>query len=523
MTESAHRLVSNLETTFQKLETEFHRAYWETQVEAGSVNEKRRAELELELRRIKGDPQALEWVTAALREPNHDSTLSRQLEVLRLSLTGNQMGDTERAEMVALSTEVEGVFAAYRPLINGRRHNDNEIEEILRTSNDAVEREQAWRASKEVGGEVAERVRELVRLRNRAARNLGFADYYRMELELQELPEEWLFDLLGELEELTQDPFVRWKDGLDAELRGRFGIETLYPWHYADPFFQTLPLEGRISLDEALAGADAADLSARTFAAWDIDLGPVLAASDLYPRENKCQHAFCLDVDRAGDVRILANVVPGERWVDVMLHESGHAAYDVSIDPDLPYLLRRPTHTFVTEAIALLSGRLVRDPEWLTTVAGLPEEEVTTLADRLRQASATQSLLFARWGLVMVRFERDLYADPEIDLDARWWELVERFQLVTPPPAPTSGGWASKIHLAVAPVYYQNYLLGDMLASQLLSTTKRDFGGLARVREAGAHLVEKVFRPGNLLRWDAVVEGATGGPLSAADFATALD
>ncbi|MEA2447700.1 MAG: peptidyl-dipeptidase [Actinomycetota bacterium] len=522
MTESAHRLVSGLAERFQELETEFHRAYWDTQVEAGSATEQRRAELELELRRIKGDPAALESVLAALREPNHDAVLSRQLEVLRLSLTGNQMGETERAEMVALSTEVEGEFASYRPTVDGHRLNDNEIDDVLRTSNDEDERERVWRASKEVGGLVAERVRELVRLRNRAAHNLGFADFYRMELELQELPEEWLFEILGELEDLTQEPFAGWKEDLDRGLKQRFGVEDLFPWHYADPFFQMPPLEGRVSLDEQLAEGDARTLATKTFAAWDIDLTGVMEASDLYPREKKCQHAFCLDVDRAGDVRILANVVPGERWIDVMLHESGHAAYDVSIDPDLPYLLRRPAHTFVTEAIALMSGRLVRDPQWLTTFAGLSSESVAGLSDRLRQASAAQMMLFARWGLVMVHFERDLYADPEIDLDARWWELVERFQLVSAPPNPQPGGWASKIHLAVAPVYYHNYLLGDMLASQLLATTKREFGGLVGVREAGAHLLETVFRPGASKRWDAIVEGATGGSLKAADLASAL-
>ena len=42
---------------------------------------------------------------------------------------------------------------------------------------------------------------------------------------------------------------------------------------------------------------------------------------------------------------------------------------------------------------------------------------------------------------------------------------------VAPGPAPAEGrtapDWASKIHLAVAPVYYQSYLLGELLASQL--------------------------------------------------------
>jgi peptidyl-dipeptidase A len=300
----------------------------------------------------------------------------------------------------------------------------------------------------------------------------------------------------------------------------RVGTDTLYPWHYSDVFFQQLPEEGRVSLDHLFQHDGAPELARETFGRWAIDLAGVMSKSDLFPRDLKSQHAFCLDVDRTGeDVRILANVVPGERWVEVMLHESGHAAYDVCIDDQLPYLLRRAAHTFVTESIAILSGRLARDPVWLKSVASLPANEIDSLTAGLHAANSAQSLLFARWGLVMVHFERDLYSDPEADLDARWWELVERFQLVTPPVDRSAPDWASKIHIAAAPVYYQNYLLGEMLASQLRASIEREHGELIGVPEAGEFLKRRIFRSGALLRWDSLIEEATGRPLSAADFA----
>lgn len=517
------RLVESLTERISRVEIEFHRAYWDVQVEATEENEKRRAELELELRKVKGDAQALADVEEALAGDTHDPVLRRQLEVLRLALTGNQMDEAQREQIVEISSAVESDFASYRPVIGDKKVSDNEIDEILKKSNDENERRSAWEASKEIGGVVAPRVRELARLRNQAARNLGFSDYYRMSLELQELDESWLFGLFDELEMLTSEPFARWKSHLDRRLSERFGVSEPSPWHYGDPFFQSLPPDGRISLDTLLADRSAPDLALRTFAGWNIDLAGVIEASDLYPRANKCQHAFCLDVDRSGsDVRILANVTPGEYWTEVMLHESGHAAYDVCIDPQWPYLLRRPAHTFVTEAAALLSGRLVRDPLWLESVAGVDRQEVSSIADGLRAANATQSLLFTRWCLVMTHFERDLYSDPEADLDQRWWELVERFQLVKAPAGRRHPDWAAKIHLAVAPVYYQNYLLGDLLASQLLATTEKELGGFLGVPEAGEFLVERIFRPGNLLRWDSLIEEATGRQLEAKDLGAEL-
>jgi peptidyl-dipeptidase A len=520
--QSPHRLVSSLEDRFAELEIEFHNAYWDSQAEATPANGQRRARLELELRRLKGDRGALRDVNEALNRQLGDPVLRRQLKVLQQSLTGNQMTDAQRARIVELSSSVEGDFAAYRPELDGRAVSDNEIDDILRSSNDERERRKAWEASKEIGAVVSERVRELARLRNQVARDQGFADYYLMALELQELPEAWLFGILDELDALTRSPFERWKAELDAVLARRFETDDLRPWHYADPFFQSLPPDGGVRLDRLLGDASAPDLATRTFARWDIDLARVMAGSDLYPRARKCQHAFCLDVDRSGDdVRILANVVPGERWIEVMLHESGHAAYDVEISGDLPYLLHRPSHIFVTEAAAILSGRLARDPGWLREIAGVASGEVGALQRELSRADAGQSLLFARWGLVMVHFERELYADPEADLDTVWWEFVERFQLVSPPNDRSAPDWAAKIHVATAPVYYHNYLLGELLASQLRVACEQERGDLIGTPRAGRLLAEKVFRHGALLRWDALVEQATGGPLRPDAFAAA--
>jgi len=515
-----YRLATSLEDRISALETEFHRAYWESQVGVSPESESRRAELELELRRVKGDPESLRLVTEALNEELHEPMLKRQLEVLRRSLTANQMDDQLREELVGVSSAVESEFASFRPEVDGTRVSDNDILHILSTSIDETERRAAWEASKQIGARVDDRVRDLARLRNQASRDLGYGDYYRMSLELSEIPEEWLFSFLDDVDRLTHAPFSACKSSLDEGLARRLGVETIYPWHYADPFFQELPPDGRADLNAVLAPSSAVDLAAKTFAEWGIDLAKVLERSDLYPRERKCQHAFCLDVDRTGtDVRVLANVVPGEFWTSVMLHESGHAAYDLMIDQRLPYLLHRPAHTFVTEAMAIFSGRLVRNPQWLVDVAGIEADVADGLAERLRQTSAAQELLMARWVLVMAHFERELYSDPESDLDSLWWSLVERFQMVTPPPDRNAPDWAAKIHVAAAPVYYHNYLLGAVLSCQLEKEIEADCGEVIGNRGVGEWLSQRLFSPGNSMRWDALIESATGRPLSASDFA----
>src|SRR5262249_22607122 len=158
-----------------------------------------------------------------------------------------------------------------------------------------------------------------------------------------------------------------------------------------------------------------------------LDVRTVLDNSDLYARDGKSQHAFCIDMDREGDVRVLCNVEPNERWMDTMLHEFGHAIYDRETDMALPWLLRGPAHSLTTEGLERLRPRPPRDPIWPTEGAGGAPAAVGELSERRALARRIALLVFARWVLVMTTFERALYDDPERDLDTLWWDLVEEY------------------------------------------------------------------------------------------------
>jgi len=184
--------------------------------------------------------------------------------------------------------------------------------------------------------------------------------------------------------------------------------------------------------------------------------------------------------------------------------------------------VRGAAHPLTTEGIAMLMGRLPRDPTWLRVVAGVDDDAVDAITPALAEARRAALLVFARWVLVMTNFERALYADPDADLDTLWWDLVEHHQLVRRPDGRHAPDWAAKIHLAAAPVYYQNYLYGELFASQLHATLAARTGGLVDQRDAGELLRRDVFAPGASLRWDDLVERATGEPLSAAHLARQL-
>lgn len=522
MTTDASELVEALTADLAPLERQVSQAWWQSNVASSPDVDARRIALEQQLSDRYADPASYAALSEAAAAPDRDPLVTRSAEVLLLAHAAEQLPADLRAEVVQLGAACDSAYATFRGETGGRRWSDNEIEKVLEVSDDNAERQVAWEASKQVGAEVEASVRRLVELRNEAARQLGRDNYYRMSLEFGEISEDRLFALLAELDELTAAPFAQFKRGLDERLSARFDVPVaeLMPWHYADPFFQSAPPESAVDLDLLLTGRDPVELTLATYDGLGIDVRPVLARSDLFGREGKNQHAFCINIDRADDVRVLCNIIGNERWLSTTLHEFGHAAYDVAISPDLPWALRRPAHSLTTEAVAQLFGRLSRDPGWLRDVAQVPDHQLAGLHEHVDGALRASMLVFARWVLVMCNFERELYRDPAVDANALWWRYVERFQgLRTPPGRDSRPDWAAKLHLALEPVYYQNYVLGECLASQLAATVSARGGALWGDVATGRWLVDEVFAPGASLRWDTLVERATGAPLTAAAFA----
>jgi peptidyl-dipeptidase A len=515
----AHALVDRLTAELAPLEAAVNEAWWRTNVASSPEADAERIALEQRLSDRYADPGAYAALCAAAAEPIDDPDLARTVETLRLAFAAEQTPAELRNELVTLGAECDSIYATFRGEAGGRRWNDNDIEKVLAHSEDMDERRAAWEASKQVGAEVSGRVLRLVEVRNEAARRLGYPHFYAMSLALGELSEERLFALLDELDTLTAAPFAELKAGIDDRLRERFGVTELHPAAYSDPFFQDAPREAAVDLDPFVAGKDLTELTLRTYDGLGMDLRPVVERSDLFTREGKNQHAFCLCADRGDDVRVLCNVIDNERWTSTMLHEFGHAAYDVYLGRDLPWALRRPAHSLTTEAVAQLFGRLSKDAGWLRDVAGVPAADLVGVDEQVHAALRAHMLVFARWVLVMCHFERGLYADPGADHDTRWWDLVERFQLVRRPAGRHAPDWAAKLHLALAPVYYQNYVLGELFASQLQQSVESRGGRLYGDSETGEWLRRSVFEPGARLRWDRLVERATGEPISARAFA----
>ena len=456
-----------------------------------------------------------------------DPLLAREVAVLTRMYARNQMTPEEIAEQTDLQSETTDIFVHFRADLEGLPASENDINRVLAEERNTPRRRKAWEASKQIGREAAPKVIELVEARNRAARRMGYRDYYSMSLANDELDEAWLFALVDSLATKTDALFESEKARLDRSLAAKFGVEPeqIGPWHYSDPFFQRAPADGSVDLDPVFRSKDLPALARRFYDGIGMDVGDILSRSDLYERPGKYQHAYCEDMDREGDIRVICNLRDNHDWMSTLLHELGHGVYFKYIDPCLPYLLREHAHLLTTEAVAMVMGNQTYDARWLTEIAGVDAARARELEAAAARASALESLIFIRWCLVMITFERALYANPLRNLNALWWEMVARYQLVRPPAGRDEPDWAAKIHMALYPVYYQNYMLGQLLSTQIQSAITRRFGtnSFTGMPEAGQWLIDSVLGPGAKWHWNEMIRRSTGSGLSEQPFVKAVD
>lgn len=506
-------------------------AYWEAAISGEPEDYNEVSKLTLKIRQVYTDEQEfayLKELKEAGQIKNH--LLARQLEALYNAYLENQIEPELLRQIVDLGTQIEKNFSTFRGTIEGEKVTDNEIKEILKTETDSTKRKQAWLASKQVGAVVADDLIRLVKLRNQAAQKLGFENFHALSLTVAEQDVQELDRTFDELYELTNQPFAKLKADLDHRLAEMYdvGVRELKPWHYHDPFFQETPMVYELDLDKYYADKDVKELAEEFYAGIGLPVGSILANSDLYEQEGKNPHAFCTDIDREGDVRILCNLKNNETWMETILHELGHAVYDKYYDPDVPFLLRRPAHIFTTEAIAMFFGRLSRNPAWMQQMLNLSDEQRAEIEEVSEKYAQLKQLIFARWAMVMYDFEKRLYADPNQNLNALWWDMVQKYQFVNSPPNRDEADWAAKIHFTIAPCYYHNYMLGELLASQLhhylvhelLRRDSDEDVGYVDQKKAGDFLTEKVFEAGAVYHWNEMIRRATGEQLTPKYFVT---
>ncbi len=516
---------------YQPLQTTTDQAWWDANTSGDPAAFKRQEEAKGKLVELHTD-KAMFAQLKTFKEGGkvQDPLLKRELLMMYDAFLAGQVDETLQKKIVTLETEVEQIFNTHRSQVDGKALTENDVREVLSKTKNSAEAEKAWKGYMDVGTKVDAKLHETVKLRNETARQLGYRDFYAMQLDLQEIDEKELIKLFEELDNLTRQPFADLKSQIDDAMAKRFGIPAseLRPWHYGDLFFQEAPDVEEVNLDTIYTKQDLLQLAKTYYESMGMETDGILSRSDLYEKPGKSPHAFSTNIDRAQNIRVLCNIRPDSRWADTLLHELGHAVYDQYTRPDVPYLLHTPSHSLTTEGYANMMGAMSKNRQFLADVVKLPPDEAKRYGDAAQKSLRTEKLIFSRWAQVMVRFEMGMYQNPDQDLGKLWWDLKKKYQLLNPPETVSRPDYGAKIHIVTAPVYYHSYLMGDLFSCQVQHEIATKILGVKDPRStcfygskaAGNFLKDKIFGPGNLYSWNDLTKRATGEPLTAKYFAS---
>jgi peptidyl-dipeptidase A len=457
-----------------------------------------------------------------------DSLLSRQLNVLYQAFMGPQIEPEKYKNLLLSEVNLGQIFSTYEIEINGRKYKSSQIDSIKKYSHDASQIRKISESMQQLGKKLAPGIVQMINARNQFAINFQYPDNYHLELEGKDQTPESVKKLLDEIELKTRKPFFDAKKVIDKMLAKRFGIpqSELQPWLYNDDRTSYLPEKFSLKMDSLFSDTDPIQKTAAFFEGIGLPIQDVIDNSDLKYRPEKAGLTAMINVDFRNDIRLIAGIRNSYDGMYRMMHLGGHASHYKNISNDIPYLIRTPIAA-IYEGVARYFENLASDYDWLKDE--FPDQvkkqkQIVLVCQHLHQVDR---LFRCRKLLALAEFEREIYQSPNQDLDLLWHDLNLKYLGQNYPAEKESGFWATSKYNISMSCYVHNLVLADVFASQLQhavenNVLKKTCGVYTNNKAIGKYLVDNLYRYGNLLPWEQLIEKATGEPLNSAYFVESM-
>ena len=472
-------------------------------------------------------------------KPVTDPLLKRQVELLYLNFFDGNVDKKMKAELIRREIELTTMYGEFRTHYKGEKLDDGKVESMLAKGTDPKEAEALWKAKHELGNfrlngqgpTLAEKIIEAVKLRNRYAKKAGFDNFFEYGLFLNQMDPKQLDTLMVDVARVTEAPFQAVRAKLDDAAVKRWGIsktEARRPWFQAGVNDPNLVEDVyAFSPDSYLKGHDPRPLMKKMAGLMGHNVDKVVDRSDLFPRPGKSQHWYLFSLKTPSDIRSIGNVDPQfqDRMgfaYSTLLHEIlGHGLGYSLVGRRTPPTLR-DLHGITTETDAMMMENQVTNAYWLHRVLGMPKGTAEDTAARAAEYQAAHKLMSTvRFRLLpIIGFEREMYKNPDQDLNKLWAKTTKQFLGMDVPADRKTHDWTYKIHFATAPAYYPFYFFADLARAQVEATIKTKHGGM--LTPATGNFLREQRKDGLTRHWTQIIEDMTGKPLGTEALANEL-
>lgn len=416
--------------------------------------------------------------------------IERRMEVWRNTLLAARVNSN--SEVMRLTRELNDAMVGHSYRVQGQLVDLGAVRGMLRGDPDQGVREAAFRSLAELSDLLEPKLLSLVELRNLLSRELGFPDYVALSIETNGMTAPQVEALLTELTEATDELYLEvLQNGAD-----RLNLRDIAPWDVQ------YVLEQGGGMDSARFPRDNLKASLQ---GWLAGMGHQMADLGITPEFVDIPYnGLCMPINRK-DIRILFNPQNGFAYYKTAFHELGHALHS-ALNRQPEYAFRRESGIF-TEGVAEIFGYIPQHPEWLRGM-GLGEQEIT----KAQTALLGPLFHYLRQRTAYCLFEHSLYRNTGQDLHGLMAQTESRILGCLEDGSPR---WAANGWFISYPVYWHNYVIADVIASQIHHHLRDNVGELFSSREAFAYVIDTYIAPGASQPWLEKICQGTGKELKA--------
>ena len=539
--------LDSYEKEYQRLYTASAEAQWASNtriVEGDSTNALRQRAADEALNAFVGSSENINRIRAFLAAGSVLTPIQkRQLEAMLYNAgSGPQtVADVVKRRIAADAAQTEKLYG-YRFTVNGREVTPNQIDSVLRNSNNLADRRAFWESSKAIGTTLKPGIVELRTLRNQTVQALGYPDFFTYQVSDYGMTADEMLQLTDMMNRELRPLFRELHTWARYELAKKYNqpVPDLIPadWlpnRWGQDWSSLVSVEG-LNLDQAFNGKTPEwivrqgenfykslgfEALPQTF--WEKSSLYALPPNSPFKKNT---NASAWHMDLANDVRSLMSVEANADWYGTSHHELGHVYYYMSYsNPNVPLVLRGGANRAYHEGIGSLMQLASGQRRFLAN-RGLIAPNVAPDSIQTMLKEALQYVVFMPFSTgTMTRFEHELYSknlSPD-QFNAKWWELARRYQGIAP-PTPRGEQFAdalTKTHINDDPGQYYDYALSQALlfqlhnhiATNILKQNPHDTDYLGS--KAVGDFLKALMAPGASRPWREVLKETTGQELNA--------
>ena len=445
-------------------------------------------EMERELAKVFNMPQWPELIDR-FKDQVEDPRLRRQLECYQeIILTQSVEGDPE---IIRMRESISDRIMAFNYPVDGEDHTISDIRYILRYEEDRDRRKRAWMCDSDLAERLTGDMVAMYQRRNQLSQEAGFAHWGDLALHIQGTGFTNAQDLLQRLMDGTQGEYEQ----VINEKAEEFGLKgELEPWD-----IQFL-LDGGKGLDESYFPKSQLTPRLEAFANMH---GVPMDKLGIKPTYIDIPwNGLCMRVGSRDNILIMCNPQDGYTFYSTMFHELGHGLHSaLNSQPEFVFQ-REPSPS--AESLAETFGYFTRYPEWLKDIGMSPSEIEVTL-----KAVVAPWLFFIRQRSAFGLFSFELYQNPGPELHSVLGEIDSKITGCRPYNTPK---WSASPWYLGLPSWH-NYIVADMLASQVHQALHKKFDRVYGNPEIVDFLKEEYMSLGTLVPWRKKLENCTGSDL----------